>query len=94
MGPAVPATVHFLVRDIVHPHPASVMWDLYQSNCLQGEVLAETDDGRQEARFLVVKVRGLAEPVIIRAELARPNGPAGERLGPAHAWGQKSRADG
>jgi hypothetical protein len=60
-------TVRFLVRDIVHPRPVEVLYELYEKDCLQGEVLALTDDGQEPEAFMVVQVRGLREPVIVPA---------------------------
>ena len=59
------ATVKFLIKDIVHPHPLQVLCDLYEKNQLQGEVVAITNDGQEPCGFLVVKVHGLSEPVIV-----------------------------
>ncbi len=60
-------TVRFLVRDIIHPHPVEVLYELYEKDCLQGEVIALTDDGQEPEGFMVVQVRGLREPVIVPA---------------------------
>jgi hypothetical protein len=61
------STGHFLVRDIIHPRPVEVLYELYEKNCLQGEVIALTDDGQEPEGFMVVQVRGLSEPVIVPA---------------------------
>jgi hypothetical protein len=61
------STVHFLVRDIVHPRPVEVLYELYEKNSLQGEVIALTDDGQEPEGFMVVHVPGLSEPVIVPA---------------------------
>ena len=59
------STVHFLARDIIHPRPAEVLYELYHKHSLQGEVIALTDDGREPDGFMVIRVRGLSEPVIV-----------------------------
>jgi len=59
------STVHFLVRDIIHPRPVEVLYELYEKNCLHGEVIALTDDGREPEGFMIVQVSGLTEPVIV-----------------------------
>lgn len=61
-------TVQFLIRDIVHPRPAQVLFELFQQNCISGQVMAVTDGGQEPARFLVVYVEGLSEPVIVPTE--------------------------
>lgn len=61
------STVHFRVRDIIHPRPVEVLYELYEQNCLQGEVIALTDDGQEAGGYMVVRVRGLSEPVIVPA---------------------------
>jgi hypothetical protein len=61
-------TVQFRVGDIIHPYPVEVLCQLYEKNALRGEVIAVTDDGCQPAGFLVVRVPGLAEPIIVPAQ--------------------------
>ena len=71
-GPA--KKVRFLVTDLVHPHPAQVLLELYGGEYLEGEVAAGTSDG--EEPYLVVRVPGLGGPVIVPLDrtqrLARP----------------------
>ena len=64
----MPSNVEFQLRDIVHPGPDDVLWRLYGAHVLKGEVVAVTDDGGEPGSFLVVRVSGLGEPVIVRAE--------------------------
>jgi hypothetical protein len=56
-------TVRFLVGDVVHPRPVQVLTELFQHLSLEGEVVAATTDG--EMPFLVVRVAGLTEAVIV-----------------------------
>jgi len=58
-----PKAVRFLVSDLVHPHPARVLLELFQQLTLEGEVAAATTDGAMP--YFVVRVPGLAEPVIV-----------------------------
>jgi hypothetical protein len=55
--------VRFLVTDLVHPPPARVLMEMFQQLRLEGEVAAATSDGRTS--FLVVRIAGLADPVIV-----------------------------
>ncbi len=74
-----PKKVRFLVADLIHPHPARVLVEMFQNLDLEGEIAAATTDG--EAPFLVVRVPGLSEPVIVPLDKTRPVEPAG--CGPA-----------
>jgi hypothetical protein len=65
--------VQFCIGDIVHPLPAQVLCQLYEKTSLHGEVIAVTDDGVQPGGFLVVKVQGLDEPVIVPAQKVTPD---------------------
>jgi hypothetical protein len=64
--------VAFLPKDIVHPIARDVLWQLYAKDLLHGEVLAETNDGWERASFLVVRMEGVKEPIIVRADKALP----------------------
>jgi len=59
-------TVRFQVGDVVHPRPVQVLLELFQHLSLEGEVVASTTDG--ELPYLVVRVAGLAEAVIVPLE--------------------------
>jgi hypothetical protein len=61
----VNSTVFFRLLDVHHPKPAEVMHQLNAHTCLQGEVLAVTNDGRSPDRYLVVRVDGLPDPVLV-----------------------------
>jgi hypothetical protein len=56
-------TVRFRVGDVVHPRPVQVLLELFRQLCLEGEVVAATTDG--STPYLVVRVRGLSEPIIV-----------------------------
>jgi hypothetical protein len=62
-------TVQFLVADLVHPHPARVLMEMFQGLTLEGEVAARTTDGA--APYLVVRIAGLKDPVIVPLEKAQ-----------------------
>jgi hypothetical protein len=59
--------IQFRVRDIYYPDPQAVMSKLYGDCVLEGQVLDITE-GDQGARFAVVKVIGLNDPVVIAIE--------------------------
>ncbi len=69
---SVPAkSVRFLVTDLVHPHPARVLLELFQRLTIEGEVAAATTDG--DTPYFVVRIAGVSEPVIVpqsKAEIA------------------------
>jgi hypothetical protein len=56
-------TVRFRVGDVVHPRPVQVLLDMFRHLSLEGEVVTTTSDG--ELPYLVVRVAGLAEAVIV-----------------------------
>jgi hypothetical protein len=78
-GPAVenvPTTkVRFLISSLVHPNPARVLLEMFEHLELEGEVAAETSDGA--APFLVIRIPGLSEPVIVPLDKTRPAIPTG-----------------
>jgi hypothetical protein len=65
--------VRFRVGDIIHPNPGQVLCKLYEGNPLHGEVIAVTNDGTQSANYLVVRVQGLDEPVIVPIAKTSPH---------------------
>jgi hypothetical protein len=66
-------TVQFLVSEIIHPCPAQVLQELFASTRLQGEVLTVTGDGRSSTDYLVIRVHGVSEPVIVPSEKVVPH---------------------
>jgi hypothetical protein len=74
MNEVIQTTVQFQVCDLVHPRRAEVLWELYGRNRLEGKVLAVTEDGLGRARYLVVSVPGVSEPVIVpESEVCLPS---------------------
>jgi hypothetical protein len=68
--PKTGQTVRFLVSDLIHPHPTRVLEEMFQNLSLEGEVAARTTDG--EAPFLIVRVQGLTDPVIVPLSKTEP----------------------
>ncbi len=68
--PKTGQTVRFVVSDLVHPQPGRVLAELFADLRLEGEVVAETDDG--QAAYLVVRVAGLTDHVIIPLSKTQP----------------------
>jgi hypothetical protein len=87
------STVRFAVCDIIHPQPLEVLRELFQDHCIQGEVIATTDDGQQPGGFLVVRIPNLSEPVIVPARAALSYPPPFEGSRPELAPGQQSRLE-
>lgn len=65
-----PRTVRFRIGDLVHPHPTRVLMELFRNLSLEGEVAAGTTDG--ETPYLVVRLPGFSEPVVVPQEKTRP----------------------
>ncbi len=61
-------TVRFRVGDVVHPRPVQVLLELFRQLSLEGTVVAATTDG--ETPYLVVRVPGLSEAIIVPQEKA------------------------
>jgi hypothetical protein len=72
-----PTRIRFRIEDVYHPHGSEVLWELYRERFLQGELLAITDDGREPGNFLVLRVQGVQEPVLLPADKALPCGENG-----------------
>ena len=60
--------VRFKVLDIYYPDPTKVLTDLHGNDILTGKVLDLSDSGMQKDAFIVVKVEGIEEPVIVPVE--------------------------
>jgi hypothetical protein len=56
-------TVCFQVGDVVHPRPVQVLTEQFRDLSQEGEVVTSTKDG--ETTYVVVRVAGLSEPVIV-----------------------------
>jgi hypothetical protein len=57
--------VHFKIRDIYHPDPTQVLFDLHGNDLLTGRVIDLSNSGLHKDAFVVVEVQGMAEPVIV-----------------------------
>jgi hypothetical protein len=66
--------VRFRITDLIHPHPARVLLELFRDLRLEGEVADQTNDG--DTPFLVVRVDGLSETVIVPLDKTQPPEPA------------------
>jgi hypothetical protein len=60
--------VRFKVLDIYYPDPIKVLVDLHGNEILTGKALDLSDSGMQKDAFIVVKVEGIEEPVIVPVE--------------------------
>jgi hypothetical protein len=60
--------VHFKIRDIYHPDPATVLLDLHGNDLLSGTVIDLSDSGLQKDVFVVVEVDGLENLMIVPVE--------------------------
>lgn len=57
--------VHFRICDVYLPEPVAVLQELYGEQLLQGTVLDVTESGQPDGSFVVVRVEGVADPVIV-----------------------------
>jgi hypothetical protein len=64
-------SVKFRITDAIHPRPEQILLELFGGRCLQGQVVAESD-GLADERFVVLRVDGLSEPVVLRVEATTP----------------------
>jgi hypothetical protein len=76
-----PTRVRFRIEDVLHPNGTAVLWELYRGQALHGELLAVTDDGREPGNFLVLRVPGVHEPVLLPAAKALPHNENGQQSG-------------
>jgi hypothetical protein len=60
--------VQFKIRDVYHPDPTKVLFDLYGDNLLTGKVVTLSDSGMQKDAFVVVEVEGIEELIIVPVE--------------------------
>jgi hypothetical protein len=56
--------VHFQVRNVYYPQPATVLTDLHGDDLFQGRVVDVTDDGGS-GRYAVIEVEGVKQPLIV-----------------------------
>ncbi|MBI4491108.1 MAG: hypothetical protein HY694_18655 [Deltaproteobacteria bacterium] len=60
--------VHFRISDVYIPDPEKLLIELYGNDLLQGKVIDLSNSGTQEGAFVVVKVEGVEQPVIVPVE--------------------------
>ena len=60
--------VQFKIRDVYHPDPIQVLFDLHGDDLLTGKVVALSDSGMQKDAFVVVEVEGVEELIIVPVE--------------------------
>ena len=60
--------VQFKVRDVYHPTPIQVLFDLHGDDLLSGKVVALSDSGMQKDAFVVVEVEGMEELIVVPVE--------------------------
>lgn len=59
--------VNFRIADVYFPQPAEVLLELHGKDLLQGCVVDTSDSGRESEAFVVVRVDGLEQPVVLPA---------------------------
>lgn len=57
--------VQFAIRDIAFPSPDAVIKTLHEHDLLAGRVLDVSDSGETKDAFVVVKVEGLEQLVVV-----------------------------
>jgi hypothetical protein len=57
--------VNFRIRDVWYPDPRDLMNSIYGQNLLQGTVCDLTESSEDHSTYLVVKVEGFPEPVVV-----------------------------
>ena len=57
--------VNFKIKDVYVPDPAQICLELHGDDLLQGEIIDVSDSGFQKNVFAVVKVEGLAQPLVV-----------------------------
>jgi hypothetical protein len=60
--------VRFKVSDVAVPGPQEVINELYGGDIVQGKVVDLTESGAQERAFIVVKVEGMKDFLILPAD--------------------------
>jgi hypothetical protein len=84
--------VQFRLQDATHPTAEELLRELFGNTVLEGDFVTHTDDGREA--FLVVRVAGVEQPVLLPARKARlcPAGAATWPEPPADAAGTADEA--
>lgn len=57
--------VRFRLRDIHLPDPSSVLEQLHGDDVLQGEVIDSAESATDSGVFLVIRVDGLSQPILL-----------------------------
>jgi hypothetical protein len=57
--------VTFRISDVYFPDPNDVLQELHGDDVLQGQVVDVSDSGAQSEAFVVVRVEGIHQPVIV-----------------------------
>jgi hypothetical protein len=57
--------VNFRISDVYFPDPNDVLQELHGNDLLQGRVVDVSDSGTQSEAFVVVRVEGIQQPVIV-----------------------------
>lgn len=60
--------VRFKICDVYHPDPTHILLDLHGNDLLVGKVVDVSDSGSQKEAFVIVKVEGIAAPIIVPVE--------------------------
>lgn len=96
MSTSPPTRIQFRIEDVLHPNGTAVLWELYRGHALHGELLAVTDDGREPGNFLVLRVPGVHEPVLLPAAKALPHTEGGQPVAdvPLNTLAEKTPANG
>ena len=63
--------VNFRIEDVYVPEPAQILMKLHGKDLLQGKVIDVSDSGSQQGAFVVVKVEGLAQLVVVPTNLIK-----------------------
>jgi hypothetical protein len=60
--------VRFQVRDVYYPNSTELLAHLHGKESLQGEVRALSDSGSKKDVFVVVKVDGIEQEIVVAAD--------------------------
>ena len=60
--------VRFKICDVYHPDPTQVLLGLHGNDLLTGKVIDVSDSGSHKEAFVIVKVEGIAAPIIVPVE--------------------------
>jgi len=57
--------VHFRMRSVYHPAPGELALELHGNDLLQGKVLGFSDGAVEPREYVIVKVEGIDDPLIL-----------------------------